>query len=171
MACHGWPGQGTPLEELDRKHFVKGYQAPNQKKSSKEIAQQVATSKNLALAEVKLQRLCELLQEVCMVCDVIQQATSITTILVHFRQILQCDELWCAVWMCTFWQAIEETKGHVEKKQALTYEEMEAEREEVSFPYIIFLWPLWLHPIPFQLVVYQGQQQMWFPTYLKDMFA
>ncbi|CAK9192058.1 hypothetical protein BDL97_01G100600 [Sphagnum fallax] len=81
--------KGTPLEELDRKHFVKGYQAPNQKKSSKEIAQQVATSKNLALAEVKLQRLCELLQE-----------------------------------------AIEETKGHVEKKQALTYEEMEAEREE-----------------------------------------
>lgn len=29
-------------------------------------------------------------------------------------------------------QAIEETKSHVEKKQALTYEEMEAEREEVS---------------------------------------
>jgi splicing factor 3A subunit 3 len=89
VACHGWLGQGTPLEELDRKHFVKGYQAPNEKKSNKEIAQQVATSKNLALAEVKLQRLCELLQE-----------------------------------------AIEETKGHVEKKQALTYEEMEAEREE-----------------------------------------
>jgi hypothetical protein len=59
----------------------------------------------------------------------------------------------------------------VEKKQALTYEEMEAEREEVSLPYIIFLWPLWLHPIPSQLVVYQGQQQMWFPTYLKDVFA
>lgn len=92
-ACHGWLGQGTPLEELDRKHFVKGYQAPNQKKSNKEIAQQVATSKNLALGEVKLQRLCELLQEVCMVCDVMQQASSITTILVHSRQILQCDEL------------------------------------------------------------------------------
>lgn len=29
-------------------------------------------------------------------------------------------------------QAIEETKGHVEKKQSYTYEEMEAEREEVS---------------------------------------
>jgi hypothetical protein len=28
-------------------------------------------------------------------------------------------------------QAIEETKSHVEKKQALTYEEIEAEREEV----------------------------------------
>jgi len=28
-------------------------------------------------------------------------------------------------------QAIEETKSHVEKKQALTYEEMEVEREEV----------------------------------------
>ncbi len=84
MACHGWLGQGTPLEELDRKHFVKGYQAPNQKKSNKEIAQQVATSKNLALAEVKLQRLCELLQEVCMVCDIMQQVSSITTFLVHF---------------------------------------------------------------------------------------
>ena len=30
-------------------------------------------------------------------------------------------------------QAVEETKSHVEKKQALTYEEMEAEREEVVF--------------------------------------
>lgn len=29
-------------------------------------------------------------------------------------------------------QAIEETKGHVEKKQSYTYEEMEAEREEVG---------------------------------------
>lgn len=28
-------------------------------------------------------------------------------------------------------QAVQETKGHVEKKQALTYEEIEAEREEV----------------------------------------
>ena len=32
-----------------------------------------------------------------------------------------------------FWfQAVQETKGHVEKKQALTYEEIEAEREEVK---------------------------------------
>ena len=41
-------------------------------------------------------------------------------------------------------QAIGETKSHVEKKQALTYEEMEAEREEVqslifgSFSLILF---------------------------------
>lgn len=33
------------------------------------------------------------------------------------------------------WQVIEQTKENVEKKQALTYEEMEAEREEVSIRY------------------------------------
>ncbi|KAG0577495.1 hypothetical protein M758_5G153600 [Ceratodon purpureus] len=81
--------KGVALEDLDRKHFPKGYQTPIMKKSEKEIAQHVAASKAVALAEVKLQRLCELLQE-----------------------------------------AVEETKSHVEKKQALTYEEMEAEREE-----------------------------------------
>ncbi|CAL9051369.1 unnamed protein product [Musa banksii] len=32
---------------------------------------------------------------------------------------------------------IEQTKMHVEKKQALTYEEMEAEREEISVVYYV----------------------------------
>lgn len=57
--------QGTPLEELDRKHFPKGYQPASQKKSNDEILQQIAASKAVGLVEVKLQRLCELLQEVC----------------------------------------------------------------------------------------------------------
>ena len=52
------------MEDLDRKHFPKGFQTPLAKKSEKEIAQQVAASKAVGLAEVKMQRLCELLQEV-----------------------------------------------------------------------------------------------------------
>lgn len=68
----------TPLEEMDRKHFTKVL-----------IPEDLQAAKEIALAEVKMQRLCELLHD-----------------------------------------AIEETKGHVEKKQSYTYEEMEAEREE-----------------------------------------
>ncbi|KAH7307226.1 hypothetical protein KP509_22G050500 [Ceratopteris richardii] len=68
----------TPLEKIDRKHFSKAL-TPEDLQAAKEVA----------LAEAKIQRLCELVQD-----------------------------------------AIEETKGHVEKKQSYTYEEMEAEREE-----------------------------------------
>lgn len=53
------------MEQLDRKHFPRGYQTPITMKSEKEIAHQVDASKAVALAEVKMQRLCELLQEVC----------------------------------------------------------------------------------------------------------
>ena len=56
--------QGTPLDQLDRKHFPKGYQAPTSMKSEKEMAQQVSLSKEIAFAEVKMQKLCELLLEV-----------------------------------------------------------------------------------------------------------
>ncbi|CAM6127542.1 unnamed protein product [Calypogeia fissa] len=53
----------TPLEELDRKHFAKGFQ-PVQRQSEAEAAQQVQQWKEVALAETQLQRLCELLNEV-----------------------------------------------------------------------------------------------------------
>lgn len=56
--------QGTPLDQLDRKHFPKGHQAPTSMKSEKEMAQQVSLSKDIAFAEVKMQKLCELLLEV-----------------------------------------------------------------------------------------------------------
>jgi len=55
--------KGTPLDQLDRKHFPKGYQAPTSMKSEKEMAQQVSLSKEIAFAEVKMQKLCELLLE------------------------------------------------------------------------------------------------------------
>ena len=47
-------------------------------------------------------------------------------------------------------QTIEQTKNNVEKKQALTYEEMEAEREEVTMPlvadiYIVSMC-IWIYP-------------------------
>eukprot|EP00850_Spirogloea_muscicola_P008355 SM000044S16002 [mRNA] locus=s44:547480:551288:+ [translate_table: standard] len=52
----------TPLDELDRKHFAKGVVPP--KKSTAEAAeQQRIAAKDIALLEVKLQRLCELLRE------------------------------------------------------------------------------------------------------------
>lgn len=52
-----------PIEELDRKHFAKGYQ-PAQRHTEEEAAQQVQQMKEVALAETQLQRLCELLKEV-----------------------------------------------------------------------------------------------------------
>ncbi|BBN09520.1 splicing factor 3A subunit 3 [Marchantia polymorpha subsp. ruderalis] len=54
--------KSTPLDELDRKHFAKGYQ-PAQKKTEQEIAQQMQISREVALAESQMQRLCELLNE------------------------------------------------------------------------------------------------------------
>lgn len=55
--------QSHSLEELDRKHFAKGHHSL-QKKAPEEISRQVSLSKNVALAEVKIQRLCQLLHEV-----------------------------------------------------------------------------------------------------------
>eukprot|EP01018_Ginkgo_biloba_P003226 Gb_06863 [translate_table: standard] len=52
----------TPLDELDRKHFAKG-SWPSTKRTDEEISQQVNASKEVALMEVKMQRLCELLHE------------------------------------------------------------------------------------------------------------
>ncbi|KAG9142358.1 hypothetical protein Leryth_016850 [Lithospermum erythrorhizon] len=78
----------TPLEKLDRKHFVKGYRAREQNGLSF-ASQPSEDAKDIALMEVKMKKLCDLLDE-----------------------------------------TIERTKENVEKKQALTFEEMEAEREE-----------------------------------------
>ncbi|XXG89988.1 hypothetical protein AAC387_Pa12g1862 [Persea americana] len=78
----------TPLELLDRKHFAKVPRDSEQNNASS-VSQQNNSTKEIALMEVKMQRLCELLNE-----------------------------------------TIVQTKENIEKKQALTYEEMEAEREE-----------------------------------------
>lgn len=40
--------------------------------------------------------------------------------------------------MCCIVQAIERTKDNIVKKQALTYEEIEAEREDVSRYHVFF---------------------------------
>ncbi|XP_072968725.1 splicing factor SF3a60 homolog [Typha angustifolia] len=75
----------TPLDQIDRKHFVKGSRTLVQNGAPV----QSGSKKAIALMEAKMQRLCEVLKE-----------------------------------------TIIQTKENVEKKQALTYEEMEAEREE-----------------------------------------
>ncbi|KAF3334980.1 Splicing factor 3A subunit 3 [Carex littledalei] len=74
----------TPLEKLDKKHFAKGT-----RNSDQNGTEQNSFKEEIALLEVKLRRLCELLKEV-----------------------------------------IVQTKENAEKKPTLTYEEMEAEREE-----------------------------------------
>eukprot|EP00249_Psilotum_nudum_P015382 c25297_g1_i3 orf=216-1733(+) len=52
-----WLTKFTPLEQLDRKHFAKGHE-PSQKRT-----EDLRALKEVALSEVKIQRLCELLQE------------------------------------------------------------------------------------------------------------
>lgn len=78
----------TPLERLDQKHFAKGSRRSEQN-GTPAAPKEADNSKEIALLEVKLRKICELLYE-----------------------------------------TIVRTKENIEKKQALTYEEMEAEREE-----------------------------------------
>ncbi|WOH06674.1 hypothetical protein DCAR_0626102 [Daucus carota subsp. sativus] len=78
----------TPLEKLDKKHFVKGSHRSVQNGAAS-TPQETNDCKEIALMEAKMEKLCDLLHE-----------------------------------------TIVRTKENVEKKQALTYEEMEAEREE-----------------------------------------
>ena len=53
--------QYTPLEQLDRKHFAKGSRGSEQNG----VAEETNSKKEIALVEAKMQRLCELLKEVC----------------------------------------------------------------------------------------------------------
>ncbi|KAJ6868127.1 splicing factor SF3a60 [Populus alba x Populus x berolinensis] len=78
----------TPLEKLDKKHFVKGSCA-SESNGGAVNSKEVVNSKEIALMETKMNKLCDLLDE-----------------------------------------TIVRTKENVVKKQALTYDEMEAEREE-----------------------------------------
>ncbi|KAK7351002.1 hypothetical protein VNO77_10117 [Canavalia gladiata] len=78
----------TPLEKLDRKHFAKGARG-SEKTGVAVVPQEDGSSKEIALMEAKMKKLCQLLEE-----------------------------------------TIARTKDNVVKKQALTYEEIEAEREE-----------------------------------------
>ncbi|KAJ7959330.1 Splicing factor 3A subunit 3 [Quillaja saponaria] len=81
-------GEHTPLEKLDKKHFAKGSRRSEQNGVAA-VPQQSDNSKEIALMEAKVQKLCDELEE-----------------------------------------TIAQTKDNIVKKQALTYEEIEAEREE-----------------------------------------
>ncbi|OIV96822.1 hypothetical protein TanjilG_08683 [Lupinus angustifolius] len=78
----------TPLEKLDKKHFAKVARG-SEKNGVGAAPQQDENSKEIALMEAKMKKLCDLLEE-----------------------------------------TIARTKDNVVKKQALTYEEIEAERQE-----------------------------------------
>ncbi|XP_020527853.1 splicing factor SF3a60 homolog isoform X2 [Amborella trichopoda] len=53
----------TPLEKLDRKHFAKGSTHVIEQNNAATHSQHISTCKDMALTEVKMQRLCELLDE------------------------------------------------------------------------------------------------------------
>lgn len=55
--------QHTPLEKLDRKHFAKGLRG-SEKNGATAVPQQNENSKEIALMEAKMKKLCDLLQEV-----------------------------------------------------------------------------------------------------------
>ncbi|EEF48955.1 splicing factor 3a, putative [Ricinus communis] len=78
----------TPLENLDKKHFLRGSRGTEQNGGAA-ASREAENSKEIALTEAKITRLCDLLDE-----------------------------------------TIVRTKENIVKKQALTYDEMEAEREE-----------------------------------------
>ncbi|KAL9163150.1 hypothetical protein ABFS82_06G022300 [Erythranthe guttata] len=78
----------TPLESLDRKHFVKGFRGPEQNGGVAAL-QSSEDAKAIALMEAKMNKLCDLLSE-----------------------------------------TIVRTKENIEKKHALTYDEIVQEREE-----------------------------------------
>ncbi|KAE8077717.1 hypothetical protein FH972_016252 [Carpinus fangiana] len=78
----------TPLEKLDKKHFAKGARVSEENRAAATLELD-HNSKEIALIEAKMKKLCELLDE-----------------------------------------PIARTRDNIVKKQALTYEEIEAEREE-----------------------------------------
>ena len=57
------PVQHTPLEKLDRKHFAKGQRT--QENNSSATLHQNGLMKEIAFLESKMQKMCELLDEVC----------------------------------------------------------------------------------------------------------
>lgn len=122
--------QHTPLEKLDKKHFAKGSRGSEQNGVAA-APQVVSNLKEIALMEAKIIKLCDSLEEV----SITHTTVHPSLISVHIQNFLQLSHILSFVTgLCIFCtiQTIARTKDNVVKKQALTYEEIEAEREEVS---------------------------------------
>lgn len=59
--------QHTPLEKLDKKHFAKGARGV-EKNGVAAVSQEDGNSKEIALMEAKMTKLCDLLEEVSIFC-------------------------------------------------------------------------------------------------------
>lgn len=123
--------QHTPLEKLDKKHFAKGSRGSEQ--NGVAAAPQVVNNlKEIALMEAKIIKLCDSLEEVSISLATVHPSL----ISVHKQNFLPLSHILSFVTglciCCYIVQTIARTKDNVVKKQALTYEEIEAEREEVS---------------------------------------
>ncbi|MBA0742283.1 hypothetical protein Gogos_015353, partial [Gossypium gossypioides] len=117
----------TPLEKLDKKHFAKGSHGPRQNGSAA-VSQDINSLKHIALMEAKMKKLSDLLSKVSWLLTL--PLTVFGKNVKHERKPLQ--KYVAAV--CSPDMTIEQTKENVVKKQALTYEEMEQEREEFTNP-------------------------------------
>lgn len=63
--------QDTSLEKLDKKHFAKGSRGSEQNGGAPAI-KEVENSKEIALMEAKMKKLCDLLSEVSYCCKIVQ---------------------------------------------------------------------------------------------------
>jgi len=59
--------QHTPLEKLERKHFAKGTRSVEKNRVAA-VPQEDENSKEIALMEAKMEKLCDLLEEVSLFC-------------------------------------------------------------------------------------------------------
>jgi splicing factor 3A subunit 3 len=64
--------QDTPLEKLDKKHFAKGARASEENRAAATLELD-HNSKEIALIEAKMKKLCELLDEVSL-CSIITKS-------------------------------------------------------------------------------------------------
>lgn len=155
------PLQHTPLEKLDRKHFLKGSRGHEQ--NGGVVAPQPSEdAKEIALMEAKMKKMCELLHEVssCYWTPIhahtlpidmsISSLSCANSLHLHFLS-CNCRYLLTSIALSLifllyffrnnssnfsfldFLQTIVRTKENIEKKHALTYDEIVQEREEVLF--------------------------------------
>lgn len=78
--------QHTPLEKLDRKHFAKGA-CGVEKNGVAAVPQEDGNSKEIALMEAKMTKLCHLLEEVSTFCLISFSLVSLMSSFQHFGHV------------------------------------------------------------------------------------
>ncbi|KAL0400610.1 UNVERIFIED_CONTAM: Splicing factor SF3a60 [Sesamum latifolium] len=112
----------TPLEKLDRKHFAKGSRRPEQNGGTITL-QPSEDAKEIALMEAKVTKY--------VICCMNYFTNSSSFPVIEWLTMEDTfQELTFNSWFLDFLQTIVRTKENIEKKHALTYDEIVQEREE-----------------------------------------